>query len=97
MMGLLYKHRDVSFTRVRDLLHLTDGNLASHAAKLAEAGYLEGRRVLTREGFEMRYRITSQGAEAFHAYLAWLRSVLRELERETSGGAAEDLTPTGEA
>lgn len=80
IMGLLYTHRDLPFTQVRDHLGLTDGNLASHAKKLESAGYVEGRRVLLKTGFEMRYRITRDGADAFRHYLATLRGFLEGLD-----------------
>ncbi len=76
MMGLLYKHRDLGFTTVRDQLGLTDGNVATHAKKLEEAGYMEARRVLHRSGFEMRYQITPKGSLEFRAYLRELQAFL---------------------
>lgn len=82
IMGLLYKHRDVSFTTVRNGLGLTDGNLASHAKTLADHDYLEARKVLTREGFEMRYRITREGSKAFRSYLSHLRTFLAGLDED---------------
>lgn len=85
IMGLLYKHRDVAYTRTRDLLGLTDGNLASHTKTLAAHGYIEGRKVLTRDGFEMRYRITPAGSEAFRRYVAALRSFLDDAADEGPG------------
>ena len=76
LMALLWRHRDVAFAPARDALGLTDGNLASHAARLQEAGWLEARRVLERDGFVLRYRITEAGAAAFRAYVAWLRGLV---------------------
>ena len=76
IMGLLYKQRDVGFTAARDALGLSDGNLASHANKLAEAGLLDARKVLTREGFEMRYRLTEEGSRQFRLYLEQLERFL---------------------
>lgn len=76
LMALLFKHRDVGFTAARDALAVTDGNLATHAKRLEEAGYLAARRALTRDGFEVRYRITEAGATAFRAYLDQLRQFL---------------------
>lgn len=76
LMALLYKHRDVGFAATRDALALTDGNLASHATRLEEAGFLRARRVLLRDGFELRYRITPEGSQAFQRYLAALRAFL---------------------
>ena len=79
LMGLLHRHRDVSARDARRTLGLTDGNLASHAARLEEAGWLVSRKALARTGFEVRYRITPAGAEAFLAHVAELRRLLDEL------------------
>lgn len=73
---VLYRNRQISFTELRDGLSLTDGNLASHAEKLIEAGYVEVRRTILRTGFEARYYITEKGADAFSTYLAALQSLL---------------------
>lgn len=83
LMALLFKHRDIAFTTTRDLLGLTDGNLASHATRLEQAGCLRARKVLLRDGFELRYRITPEGSAAFQAYLAVLREFLQGQPRET--------------
>lgn len=83
-------------------LGLTSGNLASHAAKLEEAGFLESSRVLADLSFEVRFRITPRGIEAFHAYLASLKALvesvgLEEAPQVASGGEDEPLVRAGEA
>lgn len=86
IMGLLYRSRDAAFTTVRDRLDLTDGNLATHADRLEEAGLLESRRALTSDGFEKRYRITPEGSQAFRDYVDELKGFLEavdELPEET--------------
>lgn len=80
IMGLLYRYRDVAFTRARDSLGLTDGNLASHADRLEEAGLIEARRALTSDGFEKRFAITEDGSEAFRRYLGELRGFIEEVD-----------------
>lgn len=89
IMTALFRNRQASFTDLRDGLGLTPGNLASHAAKLEEAGYLRSGRVLVDLSFEVQYRITEQGAQAFRAYLQALEQLLRETE------AAAGLPPAG--
>lgn len=79
IMGLMFKQRDISFTHARNALDLTDGNLASHTKRLADAGYLDARKVLTREGFESRFRITRAGSDAFSDYVQRLRGFLDEI------------------
>ena len=76
IMAALQRNREARFTALRDALGLTDGNLASHAAVLEKAGYVESRRALAPGGFELRYRITPRGAEAFLAYAAELKALL---------------------
>lgn len=96
IMAVLYRQRDVSFASLRNLLRLTDGNLAAHAARLSEAGFLESRRALLRQGFETRYRITVAGSEAFRAYLRELRRFLESLDSEHSADPRpgdRDATP----
>ena len=78
VMGLLYRHRDLAARDIREHLGLTDGNLASHAARLGEAGLLEARNALSPRGFEVRYRITAQGSAAMRATLDRLRSLIAE-------------------
>lgn len=79
LMGLLHRHRDVAARAARRTLGLTDGNLASHAARLEEAGWLESRRALSPAGFELRYRITKEGSQAFLEHVAGLRRLLDEM------------------
>lgn len=81
VMTLLSRNRRASFVWVRDTLQLTDGNLGSHVAKLADAGYLDAGKVLTRDGFQVWLRITPAGDEAFRRYCGALRGYL-----EPTGG-----------
>lgn len=76
IMAALQRSREATFTGLRDALGLTDGNLASHAAKLEEAGYLASRRALSALGFELRYRITPEGDAAFRGYVEELLGLL---------------------
>ena len=78
MMGLLYKHRDVAARSVKTSLGLTDGNLASHAARLEAAGLMRSRRALMPTGFEVRYSITPEGSQHFREQLRALRRFLEE-------------------
>lgn len=78
ILAVLYRNRQASFTHLRDGLELTAGNLASHVGRLIEAGYLESGRVLTGVNFEVRYRITAKGDQAFRGYVEALKGLLAE-------------------
>lgn len=89
IMGLLYRHPDLGFTAVKTALGITGGNLASHASRLQEAGLIEVRDTLTRNGFEKRYQITREGLQRFERYLAALADFLaasRMLPSERTNG-----------
>lgn len=93
ILAALYKNRESSFTDLRNGLQLTDGNLASHAEKLAQAGYVDARRALVGLSFEVRYRITPTGSTAFRAYVSELRGLLADIESGVSG-TAQPLSAT---
>lgn len=81
VMTLLYRHGDVGFTEAHKTLDLTPGNLDAHSKKLAEAGLLESRRVLMKDHFEVRLRITDEGTRRFAAYLKVLQGFLEGARR----------------
>lgn len=89
IMALLARNRAASFVWVRDTLGLTDGNLGSHVERLAKAGYLESKRVLTRSGFQVRLRMMPPGDEAYRRYLADLRSLLEPQTRDDTATPAD--------
>jgi DNA-binding MarR family transcriptional regulator len=96
VMALLSRNRTAPFVWVRDTLGLTDGNLGSHMARLAEAGYASSTRVLTRSGFQVWLRITPAGDDAYQSYLSSLRSYLEPSEAGrivSSSAGADPLDP----
>ncbi|MDQ8153776.1 MAG: transcriptional regulator [Gemmatimonadota bacterium] len=66
----------LTFTDLRDLLALTDGNLSVHARKLEEGGY-----VTCHKGYEGRvpkseYRLTAAGKRALERYLGHMEALI---------------------
>ena len=81
IMGTLWKRGDIGSLALRDGLGLTDGNLATHCGRLEGAGFIASRRALAGDRFEVRYRITPAGRDAFRDYLQQLGSFLDEARR----------------
>lgn len=79
IMAALHRNRQLTFPSLRDGLGLTPGNLGAHLDRLVAAGYIESARVLVGVHFEMRYRITVAGSEAFRIYVGALRRLLEEV------------------
>ncbi|PMY02042.1 transcriptional regulator, partial [Pseudomonas sp. MPR-R2A5] len=73
--------QELSFSELKGLFGVSDGNLSAHARKLEEAGYLacqksfEGRRPRT------TYRLTADGRAALHRYLDHVEAVIRATRR----------------
>jgi DNA-binding HxlR family transcriptional regulator len=81
LAALLYPVEDADFLFLLRESGLTKGNLASHLAKLEEAGYL-----VVRKGYSGRvphtdYRLSAAGRAAFRSYRDQMRRTLGRLPR----------------
>ncbi|TLV01055.1 winged helix-turn-helix domain-containing protein [Dyadobacter luticola] len=78
LMSVLVVNDSLSFNELKDLLQLTDGNLASHLKALEETKYIEvqkqfnGRKPLT------TYKSTEVGHKAFTEHLQVLENMIRD-------------------
>ena len=77
VMSALAVREELTFSEMKALFDVSDGNLSAHARKLEEAGYLsctksfEGRRPKT------VYRLTATGRAALNRYLDHVEAVIR--------------------
>lgn len=69
IMSVLMVSDPVSFTVLKESLHLTDGNLASHLRALEEAGYLRVEKQFVGRKPNTVYQATLAGTEAFRSHL----------------------------
>ncbi|GAA0879387.1 transcriptional regulator [Algoriphagus jejuensis] len=78
VMSILMVNEQFDFNSFKELLEVTDGNLASHLRNLENAGYLlvsksfVGRKPMT------NYSATIEGKKAFEAHLAFLEILINE-------------------
>jgi len=81
MMSALAVNESMTFTELKALFDVSDGNLSAHARKLEEAGLVsctksfEGRRPKT------EYRLTAAGRKALQRYLEHIEAVIRATRR----------------
>jgi DNA-binding MarR family transcriptional regulator len=81
MMSALAVRDELTFSEMKALFAVSDGNLSAHARKLEEAGYLsctksfEGRRPKT------SYRLTATGRSALNRYLDHVEAVIKATRR----------------
>ena len=77
---LLSQTEQVSFSRLKELLNETDGNLGAHLRKLEEAGYISLRKEFVERKPVTWYRLSARGRKALKAHLAGLADVIREAD-----------------
>ncbi len=77
IMSVLSVNESVSFVRLKELLGLSDGNLASHIRGLEEAGYLSTRKQFVGRKPLTTFSITRKGRDAFKAHLAALEALIK--------------------
>ena len=68
----------MDFATLKSLLELTDGNLASHARSLEEAGYLRCEKKFVGRKPNTTYIVTESGREAFAAHIDAMERFLKE-------------------
>ncbi len=75
VMAVLMTTETVSFNDLKDILGLTDGNLASHVAALERADYLLVSKQFIGKKPNTTYAATAAGRAAFRAHLATLEQL----------------------
>ena len=78
IMSLLMVHDKIEFNTLKELLDITDGNLASHAAALEKAGYLVVKKQFVGKKPNTTYSISKPGIKAFREHLDALEELIRK-------------------
>lgn len=76
IMSVLMVNEWVDFTEMKNLLEITDGNLASHSAALEKSKYIEVKKEFVGKKPRTSYRVTDSGKEAFNEHLSGLEKLL---------------------
>ena len=70
-------NESVSFTRLKELLGVTDGNLASHIKSLEKSGYIMIIKQFINNKPNTRYAVSKEGRLAFTKHLSALEQLLK--------------------
>ena len=73
---LLARHGEISFSRFKAQLELTDGNLGAQLRRLEDEGYVSLRRTFVDRKPVTWYRLSSTGRKALDKHLRALREVM---------------------
>lgn len=80
MMSLLVVQEQVDFGQIKEILQLSDGNLASHMAALEKIGFIEVRKQFIGKKPNTTYAITAQGRAAFLEHLTSLEKLIKQIQ-----------------
>ena len=81
IMSALAVNEPLSFTDLKALFEVTDGNLSAHARKLEDAGYISCRKSFAARRPKSEYRLTSAGRRALNRYLEHIEAVIKATRR----------------
>jgi DNA-binding MarR family transcriptional regulator len=77
VMSVLLMNESVSFNDLKQLLELTDGNLASHLVNLEENGYIKVHKGFIGRKTNTTYSITRAGERAFSEHIQALENMIK--------------------
>jgi DNA-binding MarR family transcriptional regulator len=80
VMSVLVVNEEMNFKDLRQLLEVTDGNLATHLNVLEEHGYIRVHKGFIGRKTHTTYRITPEGEGAFRSHLTALEHMIRKLD-----------------
>ncbi len=73
----------LTFTDLRDLLGVTDGNLSAHARRLEEAGYVECKKSFDGRTPRTEFGLTRTGRRELESYLNHMEAIIQATRDET--------------
>lgn len=80
IMSILMVNEYVDFNGLKELLNITDGNLASHTKTLEKAEYIKVEKSFIGKKPNTRYTITPLGRQAFKKHIEALENLIKQQE-----------------
>jgi len=80
VMSALSVNDEMNFNDLKQLLELTDGNLASHLSNLEENGYIKVHKGFSGRKTNSTYSITKTGSKAFEDHIQALENMIRNMK-----------------
>ncbi|MES2616849.1 MAG: transcriptional regulator [Bacteroidota bacterium] len=78
IMAILMVNEWVEFLTFKELLDLTDGNLASHITSLEKSGYIEIKKSFIGRKTNTTYKATKKGKNAFDKHLKAIEALVKK-------------------
>jgi DNA-binding MarR family transcriptional regulator len=92
LVAFLASRGEATFSELKRVLGITDGNLGAHLSKLVDAGYLRSREDASGPRAQSVFVLTAKGRKALADYVERL-STLMNLSTGADAPAADTLKP----
>jgi len=80
IMSTLMVNDKINFNDLKDVIGVTDGNLASHIKSLEESGYIKVNKGFIGKKTNTTYMVTKAGEKAFQQHLTALEKMIRSIK-----------------
>ena len=80
IMSALVVNKEMNFNELKELLGITDGNLASHLKTLEESEFVKVQKGFIGRKTNTTYSITKAGEKAFKAHLTALEKMIGSMK-----------------
>lgn len=77
IMSALMVNAEINFNQLKELIQVTDGNLASHLKALEESGFIKVNKGFIGRKTNTTYAATKAGEKAFRSHLEALEQMIR--------------------
>jgi DNA-binding MarR family transcriptional regulator len=79
IMSVLMMNEQSTFNELKELIQITDGNLASHLKSLEENGFIKVQKGFIGRKTNTTYTITKSGEKAFKSHIEALEKMIRAI------------------
>jgi DNA-binding MarR family transcriptional regulator len=77
VMSILMVNEEINFNDLKQMLEVTDGNLATHLVTLEDNGYIKVKKGFIGKKTNTTYSMTKAGEKAFTEHIAALENMIR--------------------
>ena len=80
VMSILMVNDEISFNDLKQMMEVTDGNLASHMVNLEENGFIKVHKGFIGRKTNTTYSVTKNGEKAFSDHIAALENMIKGIK-----------------
>ena len=81
IISALAANESLTFSDLKNLMNITDGNLSVHARKLEDAGYIACSKYFDGRLPKTEYKLTPAGRRALENYLSHMETLIQQMRK----------------